>query len=69
MPKFSIVLPTYNGARYLARSIESVLAQTETDWELIIVNDCSVDNTLEIAQRYAQKDNRITVITNQQNKN
>lgn len=52
----------------MARSIESVLAQTETDWELIIVNDCSVDNTLEIAQRYAQKDNRITVITNQQNK-
>lgn len=67
-PKISIVLPTYNGSKFLARSIESILNQTEVDWELIIVNDCSTDNTLEIASNYAQKDSRITVITNEENK-
>ena len=68
MPKVSIVLPTYNGSKFLSRSIESVQEQAETDWELIIVNDCSTDNTLDIAQKYAQQDKRISVITNEQNK-
>ena len=68
MPKVSIVLPTYNGSKFLARSIESILHQTESDFELIIVNDCSTDNTLEIASNYAQQDHRITVITNEKNK-
>jgi glycosyltransferase involved in cell wall biosynthesis len=68
MPKISIVLPTYNGAKFLARSIESVQKQTESDWELIIVNDCSTDNTLDVAKHYAQQDKRISVITNKQNK-
>ena len=47
-PTVSIVLPCYNGAGFLAQSIDSVIAQTFTDWELIIVNDCSKDNSLEI---------------------
>lgn len=64
----SIVLPTYNGARFLKRAIESVIAQTEKNWELIIVNDCSTDNTLEIADEYAEKDKRIKVISNKTNK-
>lgn len=68
MSKISIVLPTYNGSRFLARSIESILNQTESDWELIIVNDCSTDNTLEIALSYAKQDNRIKVVTNEHNK-
>ena len=46
----SIVLPTYNGEKYLADSIESVISQTYKNWELIIINDCSTDKTLEIAQ-------------------
>lgn len=54
MKKVSIVLPTYNGERFLRDSIESVLKQTYTNWELIIVNDCSTDNTLNIANEYAK---------------
>ena len=65
--KISIVLPVYNGAAYLAESIESVIAQTYVNWELIIVNDCSTDNTLAIACEYAAKDARIKVLTNPQN--
>lgn len=62
--KISIVLPVYNGAEYLAESIESVIAQTYANWELIIVNDCSTDNTLAIANAYASKDARIMVFSN-----
>lgn len=67
MPKVSVVLPTYNGSKYLAESIESVINQTFTDWELIIINDCSTDGTLEIANSYAEKDDRIKVFTNPKN--
>lgn len=66
-PTVSIVLPCYNGAGHLAQSIDSVIAQTFTDWELIIVNDCSKDNSLEIMQRYAEKDSRIKVVNNDVN--
>lgn len=65
--KISIVLPVYNGAKYLAESIESIIAQTYTNWELIVVNDCSSDNSLNIATEYASKDARIKVFTNPQN--
>ena len=51
MPKVSIVLPVYNGEKYLRESLDSILTQTFSDWELIIVNDCSTDHTLEIIQR------------------
>ncbi len=68
MPKVSIVLPTYNGEDYLRESIESVIAQSFTDWELIIVNDCSTDSSPQIAEEYALKDNRIKVIHNKVNK-
>lgn len=65
----SIVLPTYNGARTVCMSIDSVLSQTYTNWELIIVDDCSVDDTFEIVDRYSRMDERITVIHNEQNQN
>jgi glycosyltransferase involved in cell wall biosynthesis len=67
-PVISIVLPTYNGSKYIRKSIDSCLAQTFTDFELIIVNDCSTDNTLSIAEEYAHKDNRVKVINNEFNK-
>jgi glycosyltransferase involved in cell wall biosynthesis len=65
--KISIVLPVYNGSGYLAEAIESVIAQTYAYWELIIVNDCSTDNTLAIASDYAAKDARIKVFSNVEN--
>ena len=67
-PKVSVVLPVYNGERYLRESIESVIGQTFTDWELIIVDDCSTDNTLKIAQQFAESDSRIIVLHNKTNK-
>lgn len=66
-PKVSIVLPCYNGAALLGQAIESCINQTFKDWELIIVNDCSTDNTLEVANAYAHKDERIRVYTNEKN--
>lgn len=65
--KVSVVLPTYNGERYLAQAIQSVLAQTYENWELIVVDDCSTDGTAEIIQYYARQDARIRVIHNAEN--
>jgi len=63
-PLVSVVTPVYNGERYLAEAIESILAQTYTHWEYIIVNNRSTDRSLEIAQQYARQDSRIRVYTN-----
>lgn len=60
MPYFSIILPTYNRAHLLSKAIESVLAQTFTDWELLIVDDGSTDNTKELVMAYS--DERIRYI-------
>ena len=62
MPKVSIIVPVYNTEKYLARCIDSILAQTFTDFELILVNDGSKDNSGKICDEYAQKDSRIVVI-------
>jgi glycosyltransferase involved in cell wall biosynthesis len=58
----SIILPTYNGATYLANAIESVLRQTYSRWELIIVDSYSTDETPHIVARYTQQDARIRAI-------
>lgn len=63
----SIVLPVYNGAKYVGKSIESVLSQSYKDVELIIVNDCSTDNTLEVISEYAQIDPRVKIVNNNTN--
>ncbi len=60
-PLISVVTPVYNGEAYLAECIESVLAQTYTNFEYIIVNNCSTDRTLEIAEQYREKDSRIVI--------
>ena len=64
MPTVSICLPVYNGARYLGKSIESVLNQTFADFELLISNDCSKDGSWEIVQNFAKQDERINAWTN-----
>jgi glycosyltransferase involved in cell wall biosynthesis len=61
-PMISVLTPIYNGQRYLAECIESVQAQTKTDWEYIIVDNCSEDGSAELAERYAATDERIRVI-------
>lgn len=64
----SVVLPVYNGEKYIRESINSVINQTYDNWELIIVDDCSTDNTLNIIKEYEHKDPRIRVIHNKTNK-
>ncbi|MDB5360378.1 MAG: hypothetical protein JWO51_1675 [Rhodospirillales bacterium] len=61
-PRVSVVMPIYNGAEFLALSIDSVLAQTLPDFELILVDDGSTDGTAEIIQRYAARDPRIVPV-------
>jgi glycosyltransferase involved in cell wall biosynthesis len=64
-PLVSVLTPVYNGEKYLAECIESVLKQTYRNYEYIIVNNCSTDQTLQIALAYAQKDSRIRVHNNE----
>lgn len=61
----SIIIPCYNYGRFLAESIESVIAQNYSDWECIIVNDGSTDNTEDIALKYADEDQRFKYIYQQ----
>lgn len=63
----SIILPVYNGADYLDESILSVLRQTHTDFELIIIDDCSTDTSGEIAQKYVAQDPRVSYYRNDKN--
>lgn len=63
-PLVSVVTPVYNGGDHLTECIESVLAQTYENWEYVIVNNRSTDNSLTIARNYEQKDNRIRVHEN-----
>lgn len=55
IPLVSVITPCYNGANYIAACIESVLAQTLVNWEMLIVDDCSTDNSAEIILSYVKK--------------
>jgi len=65
-PKVSVITPAYKAARYIGQAIESVQAQTLTDWEMIIVDDASPDETTQVVQRYLD-DPRIQLLQNEQN--
>ncbi len=67
MPKVSVIIPVYNGGKYLNRTLDSVLNQSFKNFEVICVNDVSKDNSLEILENFAQKDSRIKVIDNEKN--
>lgn len=58
----SVIIPVYNAEQYVGKCIESVQAQTYTNWQMILVDDGSKDKSLEVCQRYAKNDNRISVI-------
>ena len=62
-PMLSVLMPVYNGERYLVEAIESILSQTFIDFEFIIVDDGSTDKSLAILRRYADKDGRVRVIS------
>ena len=62
IPKVSIFLPIYNKAKYLKKTIESLQSQTLKDIEIVTVNDCSTDNSLEILKELAKKDKRIKIV-------
>ncbi len=68
MPLVSIITPTYNRKHTISRAIESVKRQTYTNWEMIIVDDGSKDETEQIVRQYAEKDNRIKFLSNGVNK-
>ncbi|QSZ42369.1 glycosyltransferase [Sulfurimonas aquatica] len=63
----SIITPSYNSSRFIAQTIESVLAQTYKNWEMIIVDDVSADGSNEIIEEYCKKDNRIKLIKLEKN--
>jgi glycosyltransferase involved in cell wall biosynthesis len=66
-PLVSVLMTAYNREKYIAEAIESVLASTYTNFELIIVDDCSKDNTVAIARSYEAKDSRVKVYVNENN--
>jgi len=66
-PLVSVLMTSYNRNQFIAEAIESVLASTYQNFELLIVDDCSKDNTASIAKDYASKDNRIKVFINENN--
>lgn len=63
----SVIMPAYNAERYLSDAVESVINQTFSGWELLIIDDCSADHTAVIASEYAEKDPRIRVLRNERN--
>lgn len=66
-PKVSIIMATFNGAKTLAKSLDSIISQTFTDWEFVICDDCSTDCTNKILQEYASKDSRFKILRNETN--
>lgn len=66
MPKVSVIMPCHNGAKYIAGAIHSVQNQTFSDWELLVIDDCSTDDSLEIIRRFTEEDRRIRFLQTEQ---
>lgn len=66
-PRVSVLLPTHNGAAWIMRAIESVLGQTYSDLELIVINDASTDNTESVVEQFVHKDKRVVYVKNETN--
>ena len=63
----SVIMPSYNASRFIAESINSVLLQTYVHWELLIVDDCSKDNSVEVIQKFADIDSRVKLFPLKEN--
>lgn len=66
-PRISVLMPVFNGEKYLTQAIESILTQSFVDFEFIIIDDGSNDSSLEIVQKYSAEDDRIRVVVNEKN--
>ena len=67
MPEVSIVLPSFNSENFIGKTLISVINQTFLDWELIVIDDCSSDGTVEVVKRYMAGDSRIRLLENDSN--
>lgn len=67
LPLVSVIMGTHNGEKYISRCIDSILSQTYQNWEFIICDDCSSDDTYSIIKRYSEQDARIKCIKNEKN--
>ena len=67
LPLVSVIMSVYNGEKYLVQAIDSILNQTYQNFEFIIIDDCSTDNSSHILQEYAKKDSRIKIIKKEKN--
>ena len=65
--KVSIIVPMYNAEKFIGKTIESVLSQTYENWEMLIMNDVSTDNSLAVVNEYTKKDDRIKVVNTEKN--
>ena len=61
-PKISLIVPVFNVEKYVSKCLDSLVAQTLKDIEIICVDDCSTDNSLQIIEKYASKDSRIEIV-------
>ncbi|MBD2260573.1 glycosyltransferase [Pseudanabaena sp. FACHB-2040] len=66
-PKVSVVMTAFNSSAYLSEAVESILNQTFSDFEFIVIDDCSTDDTWEILSSYAARDERISLVRNEEN--
>lgn len=63
-PLVSVIMPAYNAEEYISEAVQSVMAQTYTNWELLILDDCSTDGTADKARCFSDLDPRITLYSN-----
>lgn len=66
-PLVSVIMPAYNAEKYIAEAIQSVISQTYTNWQLLVIDDCSTDRTAEIAEEFEKTDQRIRALRNPKN--
>ena len=65
--KLTVVMPAYNASKYISTTIQSIVQQTFAEWKLIVINDCSTDNTKDIVEEWTRKDKRIHIVNNEEN--